>query len=271
MRFTVFVLFMFMVISIGINLEVSSASWQAYNDCIYEKGVQFLKKNVTTFGLGRGNPFPEEGNLLQFKDGKDTGVMVSFVEHKSQGNTINWAKDGATFNDGSDAFKVFNDIVDAGGNMSYNDGPKWHLDLIISGLDPQALYTFVATVNRKGGVGYKERITNWKILEADGFEYACSVDAHKMGDGQVEFSTGENSEGLVAKWTDIGSGKDGKFIIRTGHGIGEKKGGIKGAHEYKGYAAGMFMLVYQGPRSVNLGRDRISIIWGRLKRDVRIH
>jgi len=38
MRFTVFVLFMFMVISIGINLEVSSASWQAHNDCIYEKG-----------------------------------------------------------------------------------------------------------------------------------------------------------------------------------------------------------------------------------------
>ena len=52
--------------------------------------------------------------------------------------------------------------------MSYNDGPKWHLDLIISGLDPQALYTFVGTVNRKGGAGYKERITNWKVLEVDG-------------------------------------------------------------------------------------------------------
>ena len=108
MRFTILALLMLVVISI-ISLEVSSASWQAYNDCVYEKGVQFLKKNVTTFGLGRGNPFPEEGNLLRFKDGKDTGVMVSFVEHKSQGNTINWAKDGATFNDGSDAFKVFND------------------------------------------------------------------------------------------------------------------------------------------------------------------
>ena len=259
------------VIIFSISVSLSTANWVAFNDCVYEKGVQFTKKNVTTFGLGRGNPFPVEGNLLQFKDGEDTGVTVSFVEHKSQGNTINWAKDGSTFNDGSDAFKIFNDIVDVGGNMSYNDGPKWHLDLIISGLEPQSLYTFAGTVNRKGGVGYKERITNWKILEADGFEYACSIDAHKIDDGQVEFSTGENSEGLVAKWADIGSGKDGKFIVRTSHGIGEKKGGIKGAHEYKGYAAGIFMLEYQGPRSTNPGRDRIPTIWSRLKQDIKIH
>jgi hypothetical protein len=70
---------------------------------------------------------------------------------------------------------------------------------------------------------------------------------------------------------DIGSGKDGKFIVRTSHGIGEKKGGIKGAHEYKGYAAGIFMLEYQGPRSTNPGRDRIPTIWSRLKQGVKIH
>jgi hypothetical protein len=246
-----------------VNVNAVSG-WKAYNDCVYEKGVQFHKKNVTTFGLGRGNPLPEEGKLVQFKMGKETGIIASFIEHKSQGNTINWAKDESMFNDGSDADKIFGDIADATGNMSYNDGPGWHLDLVFSGLKADSLYTFVGTVNRNGGPGYKERITNWTIMGADSFIYKSSGAAHKIGEDSVEFSTGENDEGLIARWEDIRSGDDGEFQIRTSHSIGSKKGGIKNAHAFKGYAGGLFMLEYNGVALVEL-IDKLATRWATIR------
>ena len=254
-----------MVLLVFISTSFSVvAEWRAYNDCVYEKGVQFQKKNVTNYGLGRGNPFPEEGKLVQFKTGAGTGITASFVEHKSQGNAINWAKDESMFDDGSDADQLFGDIVDANGNMSYNDGPGWHLDLIFSGLKRDAIYTFVGTVNRNGGPDYKDRVTNWKIMGAENFTYKSSAAAHKIGQDSVEFSTGENSKGLIAKWENIRSGDDGKFQIRTSHSIGSKKGGIKNAHAYKGYAGGLFMLEYNGTASVELS-GKLATRWANIK------
>ena len=254
----------FCLILISTGFSMVSAEWRAYNDCAYEKGIQFQKKNVTNYGLGRGNPFPEEGQLLQFKAGKETGVTASFVERKSQGNPINWANDESMFDNGSDADKIFKDVVDASGNMSYNDGPGWYLDLIFSGLKPGGVYTFVGTVNRNGGPDYKDRVTNWKIMGAESFTYTSSATAQKVSEDSVEFSTGQNNKGLIARWENIRSGNDGEFLIRTSHSIGSKKGGIKNAHAYKGYAGGLFMLEYNGTASVEL-TDKLTTCWATVK------
>jgi hypothetical protein len=256
--------FVVIIAILSVASYATPSEWVAYNDSVYEQGVQFIADNVTTFGLGRGNPFPESGELIKLSDGRDTDVTVTYLEHTSVGNTINWATDAAQFDKGSDAGQIFNDIVDASGNMSYNDGPGWHLDLVIEGLDPDGFYTFAGSVNRNGAADYADRVTNWKIIGADGFTYASSDEAHKIAEDMVEFVTGVNNEGCVAKWMNIAPGSDREIIIRTSHGVGDENGGIAGAHEYKGYAGGVFMLEFQGMQAVE-AHGKMAATWSKIK------
>jgi hypothetical protein len=225
-------------------LALQPDNWEAYNDSAFKAG-QANADNVTTFGLGRS--FEGEGaagDLKVVTDGEDTQVNVSYSETFSTGS-VSSAGDTATFTPGTDAAEVFDGKVDASGNISYGDSPGWHVDLTISGLDPTRFYTFVGTVNRNGGAGYADRVTNWKIMGADSFTYASSSGAKKVADDSVEFSTGDNTAGYVARWTDVKPGADGTIVIRTSHTVGEANGGIPGAHAYKGYAGGMFMVKVQ--------------------------
>jgi len=251
---------MFLMASIGYSAQ---AEWVAYNDCVYQDS-QFIAENVTTFAIGRNNTHPESGNLLDQSNGKDTGITITFSEFKTAGS-LNWATDAALFDKGSDADEIFGEYIDPTGNISYGDAPGWYLDLIIENLDPDGIYTFVGTVNRNGGADYQDRVTNWTIMDADSFTYSSSKDAHKVADDSVEFSTGANTDGNVARWRDIDPGKDGEIIIRTTHGQGAENGGIAGANANKGYAAGMFMLAYQGPQAVS-PKAKLTTVWGEIKR-----
>ena len=237
-------------------------TWVAYNDSVYVDG-QFIADNVTTFAIGRTNPHPESGELIRQSDGRGTGVTVTYSEFKTAGS-LNWAKDAATFSEGSDAAEIFSDFVDPSGNISYGDAPDWHLDLIIEGLDPDGLYTFAGSVNRNGAADYADRVTNWTIMGAESFTYASSEDAHKVSADSVEFVTGINDVGYVAKWTDINPGRDGEITIRTSHGVGEKNGGIADAHEYRGYAAGVFMLEFQGMQAVEAD-GKLVTTWSKIR------
>lgn len=240
----------------------SSDTWVAYNDCVYEAG-QLIADNVTTYAIGRTNPHPESGELIKLSDGSGTGVTVTFSEFKTVGS-LNWAKDAATFDEGSDAAEIFGEYVDPTGNISYGDAPGWYLDLIIEGLDADSFYTFAGTVNRNGGADYADRVTNWQIMGADASTYASSEDAHKVAESTVEFSTGVNGEGLVAKWTNIAPGDDGEIVIRTSHGVGKADGGIADANEFRGYAGGLFMLECQGPQAVG-SYGKLATTWGRIR------
>ena len=74
-----------------------------------------------------------------------------------------------------------------------------------------------------------------------------------------------NGVGYVAKWTNINPGRDGEIIIRTSHGVGEENGGMAGAHENKGYAAGVFMLEFQGMQAVE-AHGKLVTTWSKVKR-----
>ena len=254
--------FMAIFATLCVVAYAASDTWVAYNDCVYE-GAQFIADNVTTFGIGRGNLYPESGELINQSNGRDMGVTVTFSEFKTVGS-LNWAKDAATFDKGSDAAEIFNGIVDPAGNISYGDAPGWYLDLIIEGLDPSGLYTFAGSVNPNGGADYRDRVTNWKIIGAESFTYASSDDAHKVSEDSVEFVTGINDAGYIAKWTDIDPGPDGEIIIRTSHGVGEENGGIAGANENKGYAGGVFMLEFQGMQAVE-AHGKLVTTWSKIK------
>lgn len=239
-----------------------SDPWVAYNDSVYVDG-QFIADNVTTFAIGRSNTHPESGELMKQSDGGATGVTVTYVEFKTSGS-LNWAKDAATFDDGSDAAEIFGDYVDPTGNISYGDAPGWYLDLMIEGLDSAGAYTFAGSVNRGGAADYADRVTNWKIMGADSFTYASSDDAHKVSEDAVEFITGVNDVGYVAKWTNIDPGGDGEFVIRTSHSVGKDDGGMPDSNEYKGYAGGVFMLEFQGVQAVE-ARGKLATTWSKIK------
>lgn len=227
--------------SLHMTVPEASAAWEAYNDSAYKSG-QVNADNVTTIGLGRN--FEGEGTsgvLRNFITGEATSVRVEYLETFSTGS-INSGGDPAFYEEGTDAWALFHDKVDISGNMSYGDSPGWAADLVITGLDPTKRYTFAGTANRNGGPGYASRVTNWKIIGAESFTYASSAGAQKIAEDSVEFSTGDNSAGYVAAWTNIDPGADGTVIIRTSHTVGEANGGSPGASPFQGYAGGVFML-----------------------------
>lgn len=219
--------------------------WIAYNDSV-DTTPELTPANATNFGLGRSYLGDgSSGNLIDFESGADTGVTVTFTENFSTGNTINWAQDFAEYTPGTDAAGIFEGKLNLTGNMSYNDAPGWSMDLTISNLDPNVAYTFASTAHRNGGPDYATRVTNWALNGTESANYACSTGALKISETSAEFSTGDNVDGLVARWTDIRAGADGTFSIRTTHGIGSAAGGITGADTYRGYAGGLFMLMAQ--------------------------
>ena len=220
-----------------------TASWVAFNDSANANGGT-TDETVTTINVGRSSPGPASGELLLFGSGGGTGVTASYEETKTVGS-VYWTSDSITFDEESDAAKLFGEALDLTGNISYGDAPGWHMDLILEGLEPSRKYTFAGTAMRGGGAGYAERTTNWKIMGAESFVYASSGGAWKVSGDSVEFSTGHNAVGHVAKWTDIEPGADGRIVIRTSHSVGTANGGLAGAHAYKGYAGGAFMLELQ--------------------------
>ena len=234
------------------------ASWQAYNDSVNKNGGT-TDETVTMINVGRSSPGPASTELLVFGSGDGTGVTATYEETLSEGSVF-WTSDAITFDEESDAAKLFGEALDLTGNISYGDAPGWHMDLILEGLDPNRKYVFAGTAMRGGGAGYAERTTNWKIMEAESFAYASSEGAWKVSEQSVEFSTGHNEAGYVAKWTDIAPGADGRIVIRTSHSVGEANGGLAGAHAYKGYAGGAFMLELQVDSGATAPGKGVSIL-----------
>ena len=232
--------------------------WVAFNDSANSNGVT-TDETVTRINVGRSSPGPASGELMIFGGGGATGVTATYEETISEGS-VYWTSDSITLDDESDAAKLFGDALDLTGNISYGDAPGWHMDLVFTGLDPTQKYVFAGTAMRGGGAGYAERTTNWRIMGAESFAYASSEGAWKVSEDSVEFSTGHNEVGYVAQWTDIASGVDGRVVIRTSHSVGEGNGGLAGAHAYKGYAGGAFMLELQGDAGGDNPGNGLSVL-----------
>ena len=244
------------------TLKEGPYRWRAFNDSAFKPG-QTNDPNVTTFGLGRS--FAGEGSsglLKEVAAGAATAVTATYTETITTGS-VNSAGDAAEYPPGSDAESLFKGVVDLAGNMSYGDSPGWYVDLTLSGMDPMKKYTFAATANRNGGAAYADRVTNWTLIGAKASSYASSAAAWKISNDSVEFSTGENAAGLIARWTDIDPGADGTIVIRTSHSVGQANGGLPGAHAYKGYAGGVFLLAEQflaGAAAVSKPIDISSVL-----------
>jgi Concanavalin A-like lectin/glucanases superfamily len=225
----------------GSRLTVGNPlAWRAFNDSAYKPG-QLNSLNATTWGIGRNFVGAGTSGLLKnIHTGALTAITATWTEFLTVGS-VNSAGDTASFTAASEAGTLFGDILDPSGTISYGDAPGWYVDLTLTGLDPAKSYTFAGTANRNGGAAYAPRVTNWSLLGADSSSPASSTGVVTVSPTSVEFSTGDNGAGLLARWRNIRSGSDGTVVIRTTHGTGA----IAGSDPYRGYGGGLFMVAEQ--------------------------
>ncbi|MEN6372527.1 MAG: carboxypeptidase-like regulatory domain-containing protein [Armatimonadota bacterium] len=105
----------------------------------------------------------------------------------------------------------------------------WWEDITFFGLDPNALYEFVGTVERQEAAYYSANI----LVSINDFAdrtYAGSVTATKVDENTINFNASDNSAGNVARWINI-KPANGTFRIRT-----------KSTSTGRGYALAAFRL-----------------------------
>ncbi|MEE2942455.1 MAG: hypothetical protein VX413_03570, partial [Verrucomicrobiota bacterium] len=85
-------------------------SWVAFNDSANKNGGT-TDETVTTVNVGRGSPGPTSSELLVFGSGDGTGVTATYEETLSEGSVF-WTSDAITYDDESDAAKLFGEALD---------------------------------------------------------------------------------------------------------------------------------------------------------------
>ena len=95
-------------------------------------------------------------------------------------------------------------------------------NLNFTGLDNSRTYTITLTAHRADTTAPNvNRWSKFTIADAGSFTNASSTGTQNNGGGtpatasQVWFNTGNNTTGLVAKWTGVSPGVDGDFTVQT--------------------------------------------------------
>ena len=123
-----------------------------------------------------------------------------------------------TPNSGTDAYNVFNGIVDLAGGIYYGTS-GWYVDMTFTGLDPTKTYTFVTTANRNNSA-YTTRFSKFTIRDltsaTNESTSGTTISTTTIANDTTAFWTGYNTEnGYVARWTGINPGADGDFNVRV--------------------------------------------------------
>ena len=192
-------------------------NWLAYNDCVYQSSNNYIGANVTTFGIGSGYSGPTSGELADQATGGHTGATVTLTESGG----VQWqpSDDGGGHDPdaGTDAYDTFHGLADMTGVIYYGSTAGWYVDLTFTGLDPEKVYDFATSAARCGSGGdYAQRKTIYTISGIDGSTNSSSGGVDVISPTSVAFVTGTNeTEGYIARWTDIDPGTDGSFVVRA--------------------------------------------------------
>jgi hypothetical protein len=203
--------------------------WAAYNDCLQSDSGN--APNVTEF-----NYTNTTGTLIHYSDGIPTSVTV----HISGSNVAKWI--GGMPAQGTDAYSLFNGILNLNESAAYYDGiHDWYCEITFTGLDPSTEYEFITTVNRDdisfGGDGLTSRWTKFTISGADTYSNISSTGVTQVSESIVKMNTGYNTEnGYIVGWTGI-TAADGTFTVHSEN-VGEDGPG----EPYKSYGFQGFVL-----------------------------
>ncbi len=231
------------------------AAWIAYNDCLQQAG-DGTAANVTRWTIHARDLSHFTGRLQNFETGSDVGMpMVTFTVGGA-GLQVSSGSSGGNFTPGTDAYEIFNSIVDFGPDLVYYGNPGWWVEIEFTDLDPASTYTFVGTANRTSS--YPTRISLFTILDATSFINNSSSGVLAKQGAATKFLAGDNSaKGCVVRWDQIAPSARGTFKVRA-EAAPEAEGG-------RAYPFGGFMLQQVGgegnrPPEVDAG-EYDALVW----------
>lgn len=182
----------------------------AYNDLFWSEGQ--VDTGITLYTTG------QSGLLKDYFTGTEVPVALTVA-----GGYIGSYKipaQGSNANSSTDAYTVFNGVVDSEGLISYS-GPN--LTFAFTGLDPGLDYEFVLFGNRNHA-SYTNRVTITTISDVVSFTNASTPGAVFSGvtDPSVAIVNGYNTiNGYVARFTNINPGADGEMVITVSSPTGQ--------------------------------------------------
>jgi hypothetical protein len=227
------------------------ADFVAYNDCVWSNTEPTFR--ISTNGIGSGT-IKSNGFLVDYNTGVTQAANFGFSSKSGFTPSYSTGAGDVKCSNGTPAYVVFFGKVGLAGNQGGSTTDNgWWVSINFSNLSPSKVYTFVTTANRA-----RPDFTNWwtmyyltNLLTC----YNAITTTTNLGTGygqisaqssnSVSFNTGSNSWwGLVAQWTNIWVGADGRLIAVTKN---ENLNGHNAVGTSGGYGFGAFMLQEETP------------------------
>ena len=246
-----FVLILFVSLASG----TSHAEWVAYNDCLREAGDS-TSENVTGWTIHSNDLSNSTGRLKNFETGSDAGMPTVTFTMGNAGLSVSSGSAGGNPTPGTEAYEIFNNIVDFGPNNIYYGGSSWWVEIKFTGLDPTKTYTFIGTAIRSNN--YPDRITLVTISGAISYVNNSSDGIVERSEDYSKFIAGNNSvTGYVVRWDDIVPSAGGSFTIRA---EADPESGEERAYPLAGFMLEELGKAGNRPPDVDAG-DYDSLIW----------
>jgi hypothetical protein len=233
----------------GARAEIA---WTAYNDSHRMSG-DFTAANVTNWTIHDNDQSHYFGKLKDFVTGSDVGMPTVTFTMGAQGLQVSTGAGGNPF-PGTDAYEIFNNIVDLDEYLVYYGDPGWWVEIEFTELDPTRVYSFVGTAIRASDYTNPPRKSLFTIMgHLSATNNSSDGVVLKTDNTTVLFAGDNRSTGYVARWDNIIPAGDGSFKVRAE--------ATADSDEGKAYPLGGFMLEEVGapgnrPPDVDAGNDR---------------
>jgi hypothetical protein len=205
--------FFVIILSFGLFAGTARAEWVAYNDCLREAGDS-TAANVTGWTIHNNDRDNSTGRLKNFETGSDAGMPTVTFSMGSSGLSVSSGSSGGNPVPGTEAYEIFNNIIDFGPNLVYYGSQGWWVEIEFTGLDPAKTYTFVGTAIRSRN--YPDRITLFTISGADSYVNNSSDGIFERTEDYSKLLAGNNSiTGYLIRWDDVVPSVSGSFKIRA--------------------------------------------------------
>ena len=194
----------------GLGFGIGGTPIVAYNDCY---GGGSTAANVTDWTIHNNDQSRNFGKLKDFATGSDVGMPSVTFTMGAQGLQTS-SNAGANPAAGTDAYEIFNNIVDLSGYLVYYGSSGWWVEIELTGLDPASAYSFVSTAIRANN--YPDRKSLFTIMGHNGAVNNSSNGVVLKTDNTTQLLAGDNSiTGYVVRWDDIIPAVDGSFKVRA--------------------------------------------------------
>ncbi|NIQ11129.1 MAG: hypothetical protein GWN67_17985, partial [Phycisphaerae bacterium] len=215
----------------GLGFGIGQQPTVAYNDSHRGSG-DFTAENVTNWTIHNNDSSNASGKLKNFATGSDAGMPTVTFTMGPEGLAVS-SNAGANPAPGTDAYEIFNNIVDLSGPLVYYGSTGWWVDIAFTELNPASKYSFVGTAIRASNYPLRESL--FTIMGHQGAVNNSSPGVVSKTNDTTVLLAGDNSiTGYVVRWDDIVPAPDGSFKIRAEATAGSDQG--------KAYPLGAFML-----------------------------